>query len=317
MRKPWIAVAAIIIFGCGADSPPQIYSSVRSPSGQSTAIKQYKGDEQILWDVLVIKHEGSGDRIIAMLQNQPVNGIWGSDGVVLGWDGEHHLIVGWPSGRQSVTGPTKVGDITLTYQAFAPDLDRAAQSVSKETALQDAAIDFDEIDSDSGAEYTATGRSVPHIRCVVRLRGTDPATSDSIVVEVIGDGMGRRGDPYPSFGMVDVAFTLKGNDEGKQPSLTQGKFGSVYPSFQPDRSPKQSDSSLLYPQYQVTEALKLFSDIRSGSIAIKLSPDFGRSVTTYRIGLPAGNKVSRVIGDFNKCTATTNLYGNGFHVPTE
>ena len=84
MRKPSIVLAAVITFGCGANSPPQIYSSVWSPSGQLTAIKQYRGDEQVLWDVLVIKHEDFGDHTTAILQNQPVNGVWGSDGVVLG-----------------------------------------------------------------------------------------------------------------------------------------------------------------------------------------------------------------------------------------
>ena len=186
-----------------------------------------------------------------------------------------------------------------------------------ETALLDGTIDFNGVESDFGARYTTTGQSVPHIQCVASLGGTDPVTSDRILIKVIGDGMGRRGDPYHPVGMVNVAFALKSTNSGNKPSLTQGKLGSVYPNLQPDRSPKQSDSSLLYQQYRSTEALKLFSDIRSGNIAIKLSPDFGRSVTTYRIGLPVGSKLSQVIGDFNKCTATTNLYGGDFYVPTE
>ena len=51
-----------------------------------------------------------------------VMGGWGSDGVVLGWDVDDHLIVGWPNGQRSITGPTTVGSITLSYRAFAPDL---------------------------------------------------------------------------------------------------------------------------------------------------------------------------------------------------
>ena len=149
---------------------------------------------------------------------------------------------------------------------------------------------------------------------VARLQGTDPDTADRIVIEVIGDGIGRSGDPYPSFGMVNVAFSLAGNDHGKQPRLTQGKFGSVYPSFQPNRSPKQSDSSLLYQQYQMPEALKLFADIRSGNVAVKLSPDFGRTILEYRIELPVDSVLNRVISDFNRCTATTNLYPGRFHI---
>ena len=316
MGKPFVVLAALVAFGCGADESPHIYSSVRSPSGHSTAIKQYKGSEQALWDVLVIKHEASGDHTMAIRQDQSLKGVWGSDGVVLGWDGDNHLIIGWPSHQNPVTGPAKVGDIALTYQSFAPDLDRAEHRVSMETAVSDGKIDFERVETASGARYATTGLPVPHIKCVVRIRGTDSSTSDNIVVEVIGDGMGRASDPYASFGMVNVTFTMKGPDDSKHPTLTQAKFGSIYPSFQPDRSPQQSDSSLLYPQYQATETLKLFADIRSGSVAIKLSPDFGQSVTTYEISLPVGSELAHVIDEFDKCLATTNIYGGGFHVPT-
>lgn len=318
MRRSWMILIAVAIFGCGADSSPQIYSSVRSPSGQSIATKQYKGEEQVSWDVLVVTQEVSGAHPVAVLRDQPLKFTYGSDGVVMGWDGDHHLIIGWPRGQQPVAGPTEVNDVQISYQMFDPDLDIAQSFLKKDILLQNTTVDFREINSETGAKYTSTGKPVPHIQCVVKVRGMDPDTTAGVNVEIVGDGMGRSGDPYPSFGMVNVIFSLTENpgSHSGQSTLTQGKFGSIFPSFEPNRSPKQSDSSLLYQHYQMPEALRIFANIRSGKVTVKLSSDFGKTASNYHLVLPNDSTASKAIDDFNKCVATTNLYDGGFRVPT-
>ena len=106
--------------------------SVQSPSGDWTAIKQYVREvgyhfmdenERDLesFDIVLIKHDRTGNHALAVIRHHPQpTGGPPNDGIVLGWEGDHHLIVEWPFGESPVAGPKEVGGVTITYRSYFP-----------------------------------------------------------------------------------------------------------------------------------------------------------------------------------------------------
>ena len=315
-RRPWPFLAALILLGCNAGSDAVVYSSVRSPSGRMTAMKEYHGEEAVTWSVSLISTGVVSSRV-AIISNQPLRDTYGSDGVILAWTDDQHLTLAWPKGTLPLTGPTKAGDVAVSYRAFDPDPDRIETAARTQITLQDTAIDFKRVEENSGAKYVSTGQPVPHIQCIVRVQGREPKTRNTIAVELIGDSRGRREDPYPSPGMMDVRFSVLTASGSQPPAVTQAKVDTVMPTFRAPGSQMQSDASLLYKQYQAPEAHRIFSDLVRGSMVVTMAYDFGKEVIDYHIALTDREPIRHAITGFNECAANTNLYLGRFQVPLD
>lgn len=313
VHKAWKFLVVFLVISCDL-VPHFIYSSVDSPSKTVTAIKEYNGDENVSWNVQLITHTLFGKVTNVVLQDQPLNNIFGTDGVTLAWESDHHLTLGWPAGKQPVIGPDKIGKITFSYKNYEPDLDRIEDTEKKEIELIDNSLRFEQIDSTTGALYVSTGKKIPRTQCIVKLQGTDPSNLDNISVEIIADGIGRPTDKYPSIGMISVSFSLDHKDHAHQVSLTQGKFGEI-DLMNPNSFPHQQTSKIIYDHYQMPAALKLFSDVTSGKVVVKLSYDFGKTLLVYHITLPIGDNTRNVTEQFNLCVSNTNMYNGNFHIP--
>jgi hypothetical protein len=221
--------------------------------------------------------------------------------------------------RQPLHGPSKVGDVNIAYRSFEPDPDRIRSGSFEIVHLEGARLEFREPDGVTGAKYAATGLPVPNIQCIVEVSAFNAMTLKQLVVEIVGNGIGRSGDPYPPLGMVDIRFKLVGKDDVTEysPRLTQAKLGSAFPSFQWDQSPKQHDLSLLYRQFPLPDVLGIFRTLFAKRLIVKLVFGFDKKLVEYDAALAEDTNITNVVKKFNECVARTNLYAGHLHVPTD
>lgn len=333
MRFQFVLVALLLQIFMGACSakerslPAQSFS-VASPSGTATIVKQYNGDEQITYDLQLITSRGGNSSSTQILPPQSVEWI-GSDGITFGWENDRHLTIGWPNGFQAIHGQEHVGDIDITYRSYEPDIDLLASNNIHKLHLHNTTVSFKESDLQHGqARYAATNEPVPNIKCIVEISGLDGEAFEGVIVQIIGNGIGRSGDKYPSPGLVGVSYTFA-KAVGQYASLTptQAKLSSIYPHV-PDEVytpmkrtviPQQTNRTLYYKQYKQSEALNLFSQLKKGKLAMKVGLNFGQEILNYEADVNLGKDV---IDKFNACSAKTNIYsspaniyGSPFQVP--
>jgi hypothetical protein len=307
---PTVLLLIAMTLECACDRPnPQTYGSVRSPSGSMTAIKQEKGAEEISWDVFLIEHVPGHDRKIPLLSDQPLRRqVYGNDGVVMAWEDDHHLTLGWPNVLKAVSGPSRIDDVAVTYRPFEPDPDRVEGAPSEIVPTENAQVLFREVDGTTGGTYTATGKPVPHIQCIVDVSASDPTRSTTIGVELIWDGIGQPNDPYPTYGGLKLRFRLAARDasvvDGSM--LTQAKWGSRLPKNPWDFDMRQLDGSLLYGHYSIEDVRAFSEDIQAKILTLKYVFGFDRRVRSYRIGLSTDDDINPVFKQFNDCLAKTN-----------
>jgi hypothetical protein len=322
MRISWrflLLGATIPGFGC-SPPPPSTYASVTSPSGAVTVIKQYKGDEDPTWDIWLIVHRPGGDRHVAVLTDQPLGtGIYGDDGVAMGWDDDRHLTIAWPRSGAPLTGRSEVGGIAITYRPFDDDVDGVQGASLQAVSLPGASIDFGEVDKDTRRTYTTTGKPVPKTKCVVKVSAFDAASRTRIAVEMIGVGIGRPSDPPDVLGMVDAKLSLTDdNGEPKRDAmLTQAKWEPFVPAMGWAESRRQMDSSLLYRRFTMQAAQAMFEQLHARRLTVKLAFGFDQRVVAYDIHLAANADTGAVFRAFNACAAKTTLYEGHLHAPVE
>jgi hypothetical protein len=301
-----------VISGCGRGKP-ETYGEIRSPSGSFTVTKQEKGEEDISWDIFLIKHLGGHDHKTPVLTDQRIDGsnaIYGSDGVVMAWDSDHHLTIGWPD-VPPVNGPKRVEDVDVSYRSFESDPDKVKASRSETASLDNAVVGFREIDGTFGsAIYQATGKPVPEIQCVIDISATD-ASGTTVGAQIIGDGIGRSDDPYPSYGGIKVRFIRV--RRGENSAVTQAKWGSRL-SEKPGRFVLQSNGALKYATFPTSDALAFAEDIQSRSLTLKFVLGFDQYFASYKLNIPGD--VSNAFKQFNDCVSKTNVYRN-FQLPVK
>jgi hypothetical protein len=225
-----------------------------------------------------------------------------ADNLEMAWDGDRHLLLGWPSGTPPAQGPERVRDIAVTYTDYEPDLAKERPLGSHEIRLQDPAFNFREEE-----DPQRSGR-----RCVVQVAGTDGTFFDRVVAEVIGIGTGAPQDR--TVGTVQVHFVLTRSPEARSPglTLTQAEFGSVFPANMRRSAPRQGNLSLRYFLYNYDEAQELFAHMRSGNLRLSFGLSFGREHLIYT----ATEAVPQAaLESFNRCAEKTNIYGRAFAVP--
>jgi hypothetical protein len=315
----WLFNNGVSLFS--QSQPPSRSYSVSSPSGAATIVKQYNGEEQMTYDLQLKTSRGGKTSSTQIIPPQDVLWEKGPDGIIFGWGNDHDLTIAWPTGFQPIHGQEHVGDIDINYKSYEPDIDLISTSNSHNLRLHDTTVSFKEADLTYGeARYTATNEPVPNFKCIIEINGTDGEAFEGVTIQLIGDGIGRPDDKYPSFGMVGVKYIFK-KVVGQFASLTptQAKLNSVYPHFTyasipPVKAviPEQTDLSLYYRSYSPSEALDLFSWLQKGKLAVKVGLNFGQEIINYDADV---NLSKDVIDKFNACSAKTNIYPTPFHVP--
>jgi hypothetical protein len=291
---------------------------VPSPSSNAVVVKQYdfgSGDMDVL-NLDIERNDGGSphsQRIVTMSNF----GVMNQDGIVVGWQGDHQMTVGWPIGKKIVTGPDRIGDINIDYTQFDPNLGNVSEKDIRRLELHDTSVRFKEVDSDSGATYAATHKPVPAIDCVVEITGRDGEAFDRVAVEIIGHGIGRAGDPYASFGMVGIKYDVTPLPDNRSPSLTitQAQIANVLPGagWRTD-APTQGEWSIYYHHYNPNEVIPIFSEIAGGHLNFKLGLDFGQQTIRYNSSIEFERSI---INEFNSCSAKTNIYGRPFSLPSD
>ena len=289
---------------------------IPSPSGATVIEKQYGPFDQADYVSLYLRKQRSFIRRSVLLPpTQNPSGIIGDDGITIGWTGEHHITIGWPQGAKSIGGPGRVDDVDVDYRSYVPDLTSQQTIKARELTLHGVSLKFSEVDAQNGsARYTATGKPVPLIECVVEINGADGQVFDQVMFQIIGHGVGRAADPYPSFGAVGIKVSVKPLPDGKSPALTltQAEVAGTFPRNDIDVAPGQDASSVSYQTFNTTEAEQIFASIKKGSLDAKIALTFGKQVLAYHLNLPTAKAV---VKDFNACSAKTNIYGEPFSIP--
>ena len=291
---------------------------VLSPSGRFAAVKQYElgmGEDHDLY-ISVVRSTRRG-RDSTHILNLSDFTYGNQDGIIVGWRSDHQLTVGWPTGKTVVHGPTRVGDIDINYTQFDPDLQHVPNSRIRHLELRDVAVSFKEEDSDSDAIYAATRKSVPVIDCIIRLSGTDGHAFDGINLEIIGHGIGRAGDRYASFGTTGIRYTVSPLSNGglSTPTLTQAQIGDILrvPTSRSD-APMQEATSIYYHDYGPDAVIQTLSNIAKGHLSFRLGFGLGLETLQYDAQIFLD---SQIIGEFNACSAKTNIYGRPFSIPPD
>ncbi|MEO8332125.1 MAG: hypothetical protein ABI479_06800 [Gallionella sp.] len=297
----------------GQDDADYTSFAVPSPSGASSIARHVHGLEQLTYNLQLNTSHGGDSTSTQNLLPHDVD-LTGSDAAIFAWDGDNHLTVGWPDGFKPIHGLKRVGDIDISYRSYEPDIDRISSHNLHNLRLHNTTVSFKELDlQDDNARYVATNEPVPNIKCIVEISGLDGEAYEGVSVQIIGNGIGRAGDKYPSLGMVSVDFIFK-KAVSQYASLTptQAKLSSIYPHFPYDSHPPattviptQTKQSLSYPSFGLSDALNIFDLLQKGKLEMKVGLNFGQEILYYEADV---NLSRDIIDKFNACSAKTNIY---------
>ncbi|MEA2897439.1 MAG: hypothetical protein QOJ84_3054 [Bradyrhizobium sp.] len=314
----FLAVIILIAAGLGAlvyllFSPSQKTLIVWSPARTAGVIKTYLNESDLVTVGLLRATQSVAEA--RSLFSLPAKEVWGEEGATVGWEGERHLTFGWPSGMRPIQGPTRVGDIKISYLSYDPILAHSPQENRRKIQLRDVTAAFDEQEGRGAARYAESGEPVPETKCIIEINGVDSVVFDKITVRFTGNGRGRPSDRWKSYGAVSVDVAFKTSTNLAQPAQTptQMQVGSVVPMQASTSAPNQDTWKVGYGGYSKSEALKLFSEINAGKIEVLVALNFGSQILNYVIdGRIIGNDI---IERFNICSAKTNVYGTPFFLP--
>jgi hypothetical protein len=296
--------------------PPSAPQTVMvwSPSHSAGVIKTYHNESPSVTVGLLRAAQSVAEA--RSLFSLPAKEVWGEEGATVGWEGERHLTFGWPSGMTPIQGPTRVGDIEISYLSYDPILAHSPQEDRRKIQLRDVTAAFEEQEGHWGAaRYAENGEPVPETKCIIEINGVDGIVFDKVTVRFTGNGIGRPGDRWKSYGAISVDVVLKTSINLEQPAQTptQMQVGSVVPMQASTSAPNQDTWKVGYGGYSKSEALKLFSEINAGKIEVLVALNFGSKTLNYVID----DRIIRndMIERFNACSARTNVYGTPFSLP--
>ena len=296
----------MVLGGCFEERPVR-YSKVGSPHGRYTVVKQYSGDRDVSLSIVLLINNDLGSRESFILKDVPLEGVWGSDGILFSWDDDSHLTLGWPAGGNVKAGPAKIDGVTLTYKNYPIEPYEQTQSENPPTPLTDIEIEFlpDLLKSDTNPGVESGGGS----RCFLSLRGNNPENSEKLIIQLSGNTTGLLGDGTLSIGMADLMFAIEEGNSNLRPGITHGGINSLFLS-----APRQVGKTLVYSHLQKNVALKILQQLRSRHITIDLSTDLGTTIKTYVMEQANDAIVGAVFNEFYKCAAGTRLYGNDLEI---
>ena len=299
-----IACAAVVMWiASPAPIPPLL---VASPDGRAAVMKQYGPLDEAEYVELrvvvpwLIFHPSYH---LATLQNP--TGVTREDGATVSWDGNGRLILGWPAGGIPVRGPTRIGDIQISYREYDPVLSHVSSADVINLALHDVTATFQEQHVlERNSRYVATGRQVEHIQCAIKVSGFDGSLFGRVTVEVGGTAVGS------GIGLKVYASRLA-PDLAPSQTLTQAEFEGVFPQNDLTSAPGQEDGAVAYRLFTVNEAKQVFAAIKDGRVDLLLALNFGDKVLHYS-GKVSINRTA--IDSFNACSARARFYYTPFVV---
>ena len=273
---------------------------VPSPSGIATVAKQYIPSGPWYYRLSTAGYGQANDAApVDLLGGGSPGGVLGGDGLVAGWNGDDHLIIGTPIGQPVVAGPDHVGAVTVAYINYEPDLTKTAGQRIDRVTLQHVSHMSQEVEN------------VHHnIDRTIHISGTDGTFFDKVDVEIIGHGAGvRRIQGTVGGGAVSIKLSLARLQGTRSPLLTptQAIFGGVDPIIYPGaiRGPLQEGMSLRYTAFDFPQTSKLFDALRDGGYSIRFCLTFGEQEITYFVQAPITIEAATT---YQKCEARTNIY---------
>jgi hypothetical protein len=297
-----IVVASVILWLLSPAATPPII--VPSPDGKAAVKKQYGPlDEagfvelRVVSPLLIFRPSYH----LATVQNP--TGVMNEDGATISWDGNRHIVVGWPMGGVPVQGPSRIRDIQISYREYDPVLSHVRSPHVVELPLHGVKVTFQETHVlDATARYVGTGRRVEHVQCVVKVSGFDGSLLSHVTAEVggiaAGSGVGLK-----------VSATRLSPDLAPQQTLTQAEFEGVFPKNDLTSAPGQQDGAVRYRLFTASEAKQIFAAIEKGEIDLLIGMNLGEKVVHYKAETLVDRKI---LDSFNSCSAKASLYGSPF-----
>ncbi len=299
------SVVYIALSGLGGfqEPPADQFDTIPSPSGALVAQKRYRRDTVYELSVTGIPHTDP-PHTVSILQGPNTRKVIRGDGVIVGWDGDNHLIVGWPeawpTGLPTVPGPSKIADLNITYLKYKEDPFKGLLQDSEAIALTGVRYRFEELRESSS-----------YAHCVIHILGVDGRVFANVALDIDVHGILGHKTPPADYGLANFDFKLTPLPNGLSPRLTptQAKLDDIFPDFSPPSffggTPRQNGETLSYGPFVRDDVAAAFRLLRAGHYKLYFALTFGKQDLLYSVDTP----IPKEVGErYESCEAANDIF---------